>query len=125
VAVVMGGQTAAARDAQVAQLIEDAYQALATRQTNTATLASMPLTRATIDPNSGLVRTEIVRNDQGGYTVSLPSVAQAIAGAAAAAAQVIAPEASASTPRVQGRIGAPLSSSLAGAGELENTPNLY
>ena len=132
VAVVMGGQTAAGRDAQMATLIENAYQVLAVRKgANTATLASMPVNRATIDPVTGQVSSQYQRVDQGAYTVTLPTVAQAIAGAAAAAAQVLAPEASAQTPlatapRVSGRIGgAPLSSNLVSSGELENAPNLY
>lgn len=46
IVVVLGGETAAARDAQVAYLIEGAYQEFARRgDSNAATLASMPTQR--------------------------------------------------------------------------------
>jgi D-alanyl-D-alanine carboxypeptidase len=127
VAVVMGGATAASRDAQVAALIENAYQQLAIRKggvsgtlmassDNAATLTTMPINRVTIDAN-GTVKSDLTRSDQASYTMSVPTVAQAIAGAAAAAASVIAPEASAATPR-----GAPLK---AGGGSEIDTTGLY
>ncbi|MEJ0023130.1 MAG: hypothetical protein WDN76_06590 [Alphaproteobacteria bacterium] len=110
----MGGATAASRDAQVAALIESAYQQLATRKSgvsgvlvastdNAATLTSMPINRVSLDAN-GTVKSELTRSDQASYTSGVPTVAKAIAGAAAAAASVIAPDASAATPRA----GAPL-----------------
>jgi D-alanyl-D-alanine carboxypeptidase len=122
VAVVMGGPTAASRDAQVAALIEEAYGQLAARQSgvlmasgdNAATLTSMPINRVTIDPN-GTVKSELTRADQATYTTGVPSMAQAIAGAAAAAASVLASDASASTPRA----GAPINGG--GGGEIDTT----
>jgi D-alanyl-D-alanine carboxypeptidase len=128
VAVVMGGETAASRDAQVAQLIESAYQQLAERKSgtlmasadNAATLTSMPLNRVSIDANGGL-KSDLTRTDQASYTTSVPTVAQAIAGAAAAAAAVLAPDASASTPRTAPRAGAPLTAGGGGGSEFDTT----
>jgi D-alanyl-D-alanine carboxypeptidase len=129
VAVVMGGETAAQRDAQVAQLIEDAYSRIDQRVSgtlmasapgNAATLTSMPINRASVDITSGAVKSEFSRADQAAYSSSLPSLSQAIAGAAAAAASVLAPEAAAATPRTHS--GAPLASG--GGGEID-TSGLY
>jgi D-alanyl-D-alanine carboxypeptidase len=129
VAVVMGGETAAQRDAQVSQLIEDAYSKIDQRVSGTlmasapgngATLTSMPINRASVDITSGAVKSEFTRTDQAAYSSSMPSLSQAIAGAAAAAASVLAPDASAATPRA--RSGAPLASG--GGGEID-TSGLY
>jgi D-alanyl-D-alanine carboxypeptidase len=120
VAVVMGGQTAAARDAQVAQLIENAYQVLDTRKGHIS-VAQLTVNKVGVDAANNMMSSTLTRNDQSGYTVSLPSVAQAIAGAAAAAASVIAPNAAASTPSR----GAPLASTITGRSELEAAPGLY
>jgi hypothetical protein len=84
---------------------------------NAATLTSMPINRVTIGVN-GTIKSELTRADQASYTTSMPTVAQAIAGAAAAAASVLAPDASAATPRA----GAPLN---AGGGSEIDTTGLY
>jgi D-alanyl-D-alanine carboxypeptidase len=125
VAVVMGGQTAAARDEQVQTLIETAYATLAARQSEKATLASLPVNRVTIDPVTGALSSDLTRTDKAAYTVTLPNVAQAITDAANAAAKVLAPEASAATlkPQVTGVIGAPLTTGTQRTSELES--NLY
>lgn len=131
VAVVMGGATAASRDAQVAQLIEDAYQNLGGRKSgvlvasanNAATLTSMPINRVSVDAN-GTLKSDLVRSDQAAYTAGVPTVAQAIAGAAAAAASVLAPDASAATPRPAATTGAPLAVGAGGGGSID-TSGLY
>lgn len=120
VAVVMGGETASARDAQVSQLIENAYATLDTRKANIS-VAQLTVNKVGIDAANNMMSSTLTRNDQSGYTVSLPSVAQAIAGAAAAAASVIAPNASAATPSR----GAPLASTIVGRSELDSAPGLY
>ncbi|MGE3302401.1 MAG: D-alanyl-D-alanine carboxypeptidase family protein, partial [Hyphomonadaceae bacterium] len=123
VAVVMGGETGASRDAQVAALIENAYQLLTVRGDigATATLTSMPVNRAAIDVNSGVVRSELNARDQAQYT----SVVGVIAGAAAAAASVIAPNASAATPAPVA--GAPITAAAPSGqhSELDSSPGLY
>jgi D-alanyl-D-alanine carboxypeptidase len=125
VAVVMGGETAASRDAQVAYLIEDAYAQLENRAATTAaTLTSLPMTRVTIDPAAGAAAAQTVSRDQGQYTVSVPSVANAIAGAASAAAAVLAPDAAAATVSSPAARGAPAGGAV-GGGELDDAPGLF
>ena len=54
IVVVLGGETAAARDAQVAYLIEGAYEEYARRDDpNGAQLASMPTRRLDVQPRAG------------------------------------------------------------------------
>ena len=82
IAVVMGGQTAASRDAQVAYLIENAYSELSARAAGapTATFAAMPITRAQVDFNSTDLRLTTTTHDSAQYTSPAPSGAAAIAG---------------------------------------------
>jgi D-alanyl-D-alanine carboxypeptidase len=58
IVVVMGGETAASRDAQVAYLLEGAYQEYARRDTGGATLASMPSNRLDVQLAPGALNAE-------------------------------------------------------------------
>jgi D-alanyl-D-alanine carboxypeptidase len=117
IAVVMGGRTAAARDAQMVSLIDDAFARLnGQAQPPTATFASLPVSRVTIDIHnpaperaSGViatpvsVRTTQVPADRPTYTVAAApmnmagAMGAAAAGAAKAAAALVAPPAAAAT----------------------------
>jgi D-alanyl-D-alanine carboxypeptidase len=89
VAVVMGGETAAARDAQMTYLIENAYDELDARSTSqTATLTGMPITKATVDFTNGTVRTQTAGQDRVQYSAPAPSTASLISGSSIAAAPI-------------------------------------
>jgi D-alanyl-D-alanine carboxypeptidase len=79
IAVVMGGESAAARDAQMAHVIEGAYEELNRRMGGPQALyVSMPVTRVTVQiddegPGEGSgVNAEIAPADRPSYTVPAP-----------------------------------------------------
>jgi D-alanyl-D-alanine carboxypeptidase len=77
IAVVMGGESAAARDAQMSHIIETAYELVAQREAPSGvTLASMPMTRVgvDIDPWSGstAMRATTTAADRPSYTSPAP-----------------------------------------------------
>src|SRR5690606_12249973 len=75
--------TASARDAQVAYLIENAYAKLAARgdeQAETATLATMPVTKANIDFTTNDLRLTASNRDHIEYTAPAPSAADLASG---------------------------------------------
>jgi D-alanyl-D-alanine carboxypeptidase len=79
IAVVMGGETASARDAQMAHVIESAYEELNRRYGGPqAVFVSLPVTRVTVQideegPGEGsAVTTQIAPADRPSYTVPVP-----------------------------------------------------
>jgi D-alanyl-D-alanine carboxypeptidase len=82
IVVVLGGETAAARDAQVAYLIEGAYQEYARREDpGAATLASMPASRLDLPGASGVTTvatTSTYANPDGTFVETLTGAAEAI-----------------------------------------------
>ncbi len=63
IVVVLGGETAAARDAQVAYLVEGAYEEYARRETPGATYARLPLRR--LDGQAGVPAATLVASPNG------------------------------------------------------------
>jgi len=72
IAVVMGGETALSRDNQMRFLIEQSFASLESRASGTQ-LVGIPMERVTLDPASGLARTETVALDRPAYAVGIPT----------------------------------------------------
>ncbi len=69
IAVVLGGETALARDNQMRYLIEEGFASLsASTSVGNVRLASLPVDRVSIDPATGRVRVERVAADGAGLT---------------------------------------------------------
>jgi D-alanyl-D-alanine carboxypeptidase len=84
IAVVLGGETAQSRDNQMAYLIENAYLTLNKRgpASSTATLATLPLTKATPNFTTGTLAASTAITDQIQYSSPAPSGAAAASGSA-------------------------------------------
>ncbi len=118
VAVVLGGTTAAARDAQVAYLIESAYASLSGKP-GVATATALPVTRVAVDVSSGVAQA-VVHGPSADPSVRLPITNKPLAEKAAPPApekpaqDKPAPErVLAETPAL--RIGAPLAATASAA----------
>jgi D-alanyl-D-alanine carboxypeptidase len=87
IAVVLGGETASSRDNQMAYLIENAYLTLAKRGmlnegSSTASLATLPLNKTTVDLKNGSLRVQATTTDQIQYTAPAPAGSQVVGGGA-------------------------------------------
>jgi D-alanyl-D-alanine carboxypeptidase len=123
IAVVMGGQTASARDAQVAYLIENAYADLHARDATapaTASFASMPITKANVDFNANTLRLTTTAQDRIQYSAPAPGASSLIAGSALGASSLIAGSAlgpsggNSNAAKLNSAPGAPLGASAQG-----------
>jgi D-alanyl-D-alanine carboxypeptidase len=109
IAVVMGGESAAARDNQMAHLIEGAYEHLAHQQgapSQAVVFAALPVMRTAVTFNDGGAPVTTIRVEQGAYSAGLQLPGETSAEAAEgeegeAAADASATEAAAGDATVQ------------------------